>query len=133
MTGSPAASSDPFEPLRRHLREPAYDIDVGRGWWPLVLQCHQAVVDEFPEYELLAVKQKYASLAFQAFPRPWKPGGDWTDAEYERLRTLTDAYAERSESVCERCGAEGSQRTSGRIHLVLCDRCQALVPEHGRF
>lgn len=133
MTGSTAASDDAFEQLRRHLRDPTYDFDVGPGWRWLVLECHQAVVAEFPDYELLAVKQKYASLAFQAFPRPWKPGGDWTDAEYERLHALSDAFAERSERVCERCGAEGSPRESGRIHLVLCDRCQALVPEAGRL
>ncbi|MFE7385537.1 hypothetical protein ACFU9F_34840 [Streptomyces zhihengii] len=88
---------------------------------------------EFPEYELLAVKQKWGMLAFQAFPRPWKPGGDWTSAEYARLGTLADAFADRSETVCERCGDGGLLRESRRIHLVLCDRCETQVPEHGRI
>jgi hypothetical protein len=58
--------------------------------------CHQAVVAEIPEYELLAVKQKWGALAFQAFPWLWKSDGDWTDAEHARLHAVTDAFADRS-------------------------------------
>jgi hypothetical protein len=133
MAGTLSASGDVLEPVRRHLRDPSYDFDVGPGWRQLVLECHRAVVAEFPEYELLAVKQKWGSLSFQAFPRPWKPGGNWTDAEHSRLHAVTDAFADRSEGICERCGADGSLRESRRILLVLCDRCETLVPEHGRL
>ncbi|MPY38371.1 hypothetical protein FNH09_46385 [Streptomyces adustus] len=122
-----------LKPVRQHLRDPSYDFDVGPGWRQLVLECHRAVVAEFPEYELLAVKQKWGSLSFQAFPRLWEPGGNWTDAEYSRLHAVTDAFADRSQGICERCGADGSLRESRRILLVLCDRCETLVPEHGRL
>ncbi|GGO42110.1 hypothetical protein GCM10012286_22890 [Streptomyces lasiicapitis] len=124
---------DVLEPVRRHLRDSSYDFDVGPGWRQLVLECHQAVVAEFPEYELLAVKQKWGALAFQAFPRPWRHGGAWTDAEHARLHAVTDAFADRSEGICERCGAHGSLRESRRIDLTLCDRCETVVPEHGRL
>lgn len=133
MVGASSASGDVLKPIRQHLRDPSYDVDVGPGWRQLLLECHQAVVAEFPEYELLAVKQKWGALAFQAFPRPWKPGGNWTDAQYARLHAVTDAFVDRSESICERCGADGSLRESRRAHLVLCDRCETLVPEHGRL
>jgi hypothetical protein len=133
MVEASSASGDVLEPIRRHLRDRSYDVDVGPGWRQLVLECHQAVVAEFPEYELLAVKQKWGALAFQAFPRPWKPGGNWTGAEYSRLHAVTDAFADRSAGVCERCGADGSLRESRRVHLVLCDQCETLVPEHGRL
>lgn len=96
-----------LEPVRRHFRGPGCRIDVGPGWRSLVLACHAAVVAEFPEYELLAVKQKWAVLAFQAFPRPWRPGGDWTLAEAARLGELVSEFSGRSETVCERCGAVG--------------------------
>ncbi|OUC95029.1 hypothetical protein CA983_34105 [Streptomyces swartbergensis] len=119
--------------MRRHLRDPSYDFDVGPGWRRLVLECHQAVVAEFLEYELLAVKQKWGSLCFQAFPRPWKHGGNWTGAESARVSAVTEAFADRSEGICERCGAAGSLRESRRILLVLCDRCETRVPEHGRL
>lgn len=82
---------------------------------------------------LLAVKQKWGTLAFQALPRPWKPGGKWTYAERARLDAVTEAFADRSEDICERCGGDGSLRESRRVHVVLCDRCESLVPEHGRL
>ncbi|QDQ15562.1 hypothetical protein [Streptomyces spectabilis] len=133
MAGDTPTSDDVLEPLKRHLRDLPYAFDVGPGRRQLVLACHRAVVEEFPEYELMAVKQKWGALAFQAFPRPWKPGGNWTHAEYARLSAVTDVFTTRSEGICERCGANGSLRESRRIHLVLCDRCEALVPEHGRL
>lgn len=127
------ASDDMFSSVREHLRDPSYDFDVGPGWRPLVLECHQAVVAEFPEYELLAVKQKWGALSFQAFPRPWQPGGNWTNDESARLHSVTGAFADRSEVVCERCGADGALREGRRIHLVLCETCETIVPEHGRL
>lgn len=133
MVETSAASGDVLEPIRRHVGDPSYDVDVGPGWRQLVLECHQAVVAEFPEYQLLAAKQKWGALAFQAFPRPWKPGGNWTDTEHSRLQAVTDAFAHRSEGICERCGADGSLRESRRVHLVLCDRCETLVPVDGRL
>lgn len=91
------------------------------------------MVAEFPDYELRAVKQKWGSLSFQASPRPWRPGGDWTHVEYNRLDGVKDAFSDRSRRVCERCGADGSLRESRPILLVLCDPCETLVPEHGRL
>ncbi|GAX59059.1 hypothetical protein SO3561_10636 [Streptomyces olivochromogenes] len=133
MTGTSPASGDVLEPVRQHFRDPANEIDVGPGWRQLVLECHEAVVAEFPEYEHRAIKQKLGSLAFQALPRPWKPGGNWTHPEYARLHAVTDAFADRSEGICERCGADGSLREGRRILLVLCDQCETLVPGHGRL
>ncbi|MGW6011437.1 hypothetical protein [Streptomyces sp. NPDC055210] len=133
MTWMAQGSDDVLAPLRRHVSDPSYQFDVGTGWRRLVLECHQAVVAEFPEYEILAVKQKWAVLSFQARPRTRRRGGSWTDAEDERLQTLIDAFTDRSEAICERCGAHGSLRESRRIDLVLCDQCEPLVPEHGRL
>lgn len=133
MVGTSSASGDVLEPIRQHLRDPSYHFEVGPGWRQLVLECHRAVVAEFPDYELLAVKQKWGALAFQAFPRLWMPGGNWTEAERARLHAVTDAFADRSEDICERCGADGSLRESRRVHLVLCDRCETIVPGHGRL
>ncbi|MET8446076.1 hypothetical protein [Streptomyces sp. NPDC005209] len=135
MSAHSPAPGDMLEPVRHHLRhrDPAYDFDVGPGWRQLLLECHQAVVAEFPDYELHAAKQKFASLAFQASPRPWKHGVDWTDAESDRFHAVIQVFVDRSTVTCERCGAAGSLRESRRIHLVLCDGCETLVPEHGRL
>lgn len=131
MTGASPTSDDILEPVKRHWRTPSREFDVGPGWRPLVLECHQAVVVEFPEYELLAMKQKWGALSFQAFPRPWQPGGNWTADEFARLHAVTDGFADRSEAVCERCGTDGALRESRLMHLVLCDACETIVPEHG--
>jgi hypothetical protein len=82
-----------------------------------VRECHEAVVAEFPDYELLAVKQKYAELSFQAFPRP----GAWTSEENRRLNAIVDVFSERSTSVCERCGRQGEVRWIDGYELILCD------------
>ncbi|MFF4345007.1 hypothetical protein ACFY00_34455 [Kitasatospora sp. NPDC001540] len=120
---------DVLEPLRSHLRDPSYEFEVGAGWWPLVLQCHLAVVAEFPGYELLAVKQKLGSLAFQASPSP----AARTSAEFARLAEVIGIFARRSASVCERCGGVGMLRRSRpRIMLVLCHACESLVPGRRR-
>lgn len=100
---------------------------VGPGWFDLVRQCHEAASAEFPDYELLAVKQKFARLAFQAFPRPWAGEGSWTDDEARALDGLIEPMQERSEETCERCGRPGRERDSRPILLTLCDTCEAEV------
>lgn len=134
MPDRPApGDASPAAPYRGHFRDPAWHVDVGPGWHPLVLRCHEAVVAEFPEYELLAVKQKWAVLAFQAFPRPWKPGGNWTHDEADRLDALVDAFTALIARVCERCGGAGALRETRPVELTLCDDCEDAVGPEGRL
>jgi hypothetical protein len=79
------------------------------------------------------VKQKWAALAFQAFPRPWERGGNWTSDEADRLRALLDEFREASEHVCERCGDVGSLRETRPIELTLCDLCESVIGPDGRL
>ncbi|MFM9369938.1 hypothetical protein [Streptomyces sp. Da 82-17] len=106
---------------------------MGPGWRHLVLACHEAVVAEFPAYQLCAVKQKWGVLSFQAFPRAWRLGVEWTNAESARLDALIDVHVARSERTCERCGAEGSLREERWVHLVLCKACDEVVGENGQL
>ncbi|MBL3670954.1 hypothetical protein JL475_34410 [Streptomyces sp. M2CJ-2] len=128
-----AAHVAELEPLGRHLRDPSFEFDVGPGWRALVLRCHEAVVAAFPEYELLAVKQKWAALAFQAFPRPWKRGGNWTSDEAVRLNALVAEFTAASKHICERCGNAGTLRETRPIELTLCDACESCVGPDGRL
>lgn len=97
---------------------------AGEGWRSLVAECHEALEQRFPDYQLLNIKQKYGALAFQAFPRPGK--GTWTEGEYTGLLDITDAYRDRSESVCEWCGMPGRLREWRRVEeFTLCDECDA--------
>jgi hypothetical protein len=109
--------------LRTHARHKDLELWVGDGWLPLVRECHEAVVAEFPSYELLAVKQKYAELAFQAFPHPWHGPDSWTDDEHERLDDIVESFRERSAETCERCGGQGQARKVDRLYLTVCGAC----------
>lgn len=108
--------------LREHARAKDLELFVGDGWLPLVRECHAAVLAEFPDYELLAVKQKYGQLAFQAFVRPGSTG---TDEEYDRMADIREAFRERSAETCERCGAGGELRDLDGLFLTLCAPCFA--------
>ena len=70
QSGNRSAHDDLTTVLRTHARAKDLVPYVGDGWLALVRACHEAVVAEFPNYELLAIKQKYGELAFQAFPTP---------------------------------------------------------------
>jgi hypothetical protein len=73
----------------------------------------------FPDYELLAVKQKYGALEFQAFPRQGASGEKaWTAQENADLKRITGLRpypvtpnCEMSPALTARfapCGAGGS-------------------------
>ena len=111
--------------LRAHARGGDIEIDVGDGWLPLVRECHEAVVAEFPDYQLLAVKEKYAELAFQAIPGPWASSGSWSDEEHERIEDIIQRFTERSREICERCGRPGEYRDGPHRVDTLCDDCFA--------
>jgi hypothetical protein len=128
-----AAADDPalIAALRSHARhDDEFEVVVGGGWRELVRECHGQLEARFPEYELLAVKQKYGRLAFQAFPRPWREDRRaWSSEEHARLDEITDAFGERSETICEWCGSAGELRYRRRWELTLCDDCDARFPD----
>ena len=140
-TLDPKNSRDLFEVLRRHARQPdGFDtIRVGLGWRPLVAECHRQLVEVFPDYELLAVKQKDGLLAYQAFPWPEAENRPkWSVEDLAALDEITDAFAYRSESICEWCGAGGELRTWRAWELTLCDGCDQRFPDppyklHGKL
>src|SRR5690349_572980 len=97
--------------LRRHARVQDFQLYVGHGWLDLVRECHNRLAERFPDYELLAIKEKYGELAYQAFPHPWKQGGGaWTETEYDFVEEVTGRAQAASTAVCERCGRPGTTR-----------------------
>jgi hypothetical protein len=110
--------------LRRHARVgDELVVWTGPGWRSLVRQGHDDLVTAFPDYELLAVKQKYGELAFQAGPRPWADRGSWPADDLDRVHAITRALGQASARVCEWCGAPGELRPTRRLELTLCDAC----------
>lgn len=126
-----ANSDDLINRLRPHGRDGEFEVAwVGEGWRSLVAECHERLSAAFPEYELLAIKQKYGVLAYQAFPRKWVQGErQWSDEEAAELHAITDEFRVRSETVCEWCGAAARHRPSRTIELTLCDDCDGRFPD----
>ena len=128
--GNPNAPPDLVAALRTHARVKNLVPCVGDGWLPLVRACHEAVVATFPNYELLAVKQKYGELAFQAFPVPWSGPDTWAEDEHLRLDDIVEKFQEQSRSVCEECGRRGEARIIDGYELILCDECSSALSHH---
>jgi hypothetical protein len=127
----PANSGDLIARLRPHGRDRDFEVArVGEGWRPLVEECHERLQVAFPDYELLDIKQKYGVLEFQAFPRRWAEGqGQWTRQEYADLHAITGEIRDRSETICEWCGAPGQLRESRKHELTVCDACDQRFPD----
>lgn len=127
----PANSGDLITALRPHAREHEFEVCwVGEGWRDIVTQCHLAIVAEFPEYELLAVKQKFGVLELQALPRPWvRDQPRWTTDEAHALDAITDVARVASETTCEWCGDAADLRDDRTVWLTLCDVCDARFPD----
>jgi hypothetical protein len=117
--------------LRRHGRGGDFEVAwVGEGWRSLVEECHARLSGAFPDYELLAIKQKHGVLSYQAFPRPWVDGErSWSADEAAESGTIIDEFVVRSETVCEWCGAVARLRDWRTVELTLCDRCDQRFPD----
>jgi hypothetical protein len=127
----PANSRDLIDRLRPHGRDRNFEVAwVGEGWRPLVEECHERLQDAFPDYELLAIKQKFGVLEYQAFPRRWAEGQrQWTTQEHADLEAITSEIRDRSETTCEWCGTAGQLRASRKLKLTLCDACDQRFPD----
>jgi hypothetical protein len=135
----PANSASLIAQLRPHGRTRDFEVAwVGEGWRSIVESCHAELVEAFPEYELLNIKQKWGVLAYQAFPRRWSAETrTWTEGELTTLHHITDRWTDRSQVVCEWCGGPGSLREwRTKLVLTLCDACDGTFsdpPQNGSF
>jgi hypothetical protein len=127
----PANSAELMARLRRHGRGGDFEVAwVGEGWRSLVEECHERLVAAFPEYELLAIKQKYGVLSYQAFPGRWVEGQRrWSADEAVEMDAITEEFRARSESVCEWCGVVARLRDRRTVELTLCDACDRRFPD----
>jgi hypothetical protein len=64
-----ANSRDLIDRLRPHGRDRSFVVaEVGEGWRPLVVECHERLAAAFPDYELLAIKQKMGRTGLSGIP-----------------------------------------------------------------
>ena len=121
----PGNSAELMASLRPHWREPVANVAwVGEGWRDLVWNCHRRVEERFPNYELLAIKQKWGILAFQAFPAPWRERkSTFIPTASRELEKLLAPVIAQSERTCEWCGSDANLREGRELQLTLCDAC----------
>jgi hypothetical protein len=127
----PVNSAELINRLRPHGRDGDFEVAwVGEGWRTLVEACHDRLLTAFPEYELLAIKQKYGELSYQAFPRRRVEGRtQWSREEAAELDKITAEFETLSQTVCEWCAAAAQLREWRTTELTLCDDCDARFPD----
>ena len=82
---------------------------VGPGWNDIVLDLHNKLVKEYPDYFIAQVKEKFATLRYYTGPLSDIGWGYITEAEM------------LSAATCEECGRPGEYRGDGSWVLTLCD------------
>jgi hypothetical protein len=81
----------------------------GPGWNDIVLDLHNKLVKEYPDYFIAQIKEKFATLRYYTGPLSELGWGYITEAEM--LSAVT----------CEECGRPGEYRGDGYWVLTLCD------------
>lgn len=102
--------------------------DCGDGWYELIHNLCWAITERYEQdgknVDLVAtqIKQKYATLRFY-----YEYEEDSTDEKTVQLRNdicdIVQAYEEKSEGICEDCGAAGEWCTLDDWQMILCDSC----------
>ena len=65
------------------------------------------------------VKEKYGSLQFDFYFK-----GGYAEKEYQTIiGEIVNAYENKSDTICERCGKTGELRERNGWFSVLCDDC----------
>jgi hypothetical protein len=81
----------------------------GPGWNDIVLDLHNKLVKEHPDYFIAQVKEKFATLRYYV--------GPMTDSGWEHVREAEELSA----VTCEECGRPGVLRNDLSWILTLCD------------
>lgn len=87
-------------------------LEVGAGWYPLLVRLNERLTELAPDYVVQQVKSKFGSLAFYATPPP----GTDDDA----FRAAVEAAEWASIETCEECGAPARQYV---FHLWVHTLC----------
>lgn len=91
-------------------------IDVGPGWYPLLVDLNSRLAQIAPGYVVQQVKSKFGALVFHAGPSP-EPY-DYVD----QFREAIEAAEWRSIGICEECGAPAAQYVIRLWVWTLCAR-----------
>ncbi|MDQ4215056.1 hypothetical protein [Microbacterium capsulatum] len=89
-------------------------IDVGAGWFPLLIRLDGQLAEIAPDYELHQCKSKFGALSFYA-----QPSDDPSIYNEEFVEAIRAAEWE-STRTCEECGEPAGQYVIGLWVWTLC-------------
>ncbi len=92
-----------------YITEP-YVFEVEEGWYPLIKNLIEELLELGWNREISQVKEKFGGLRFYI--------NDGSKEIYE----LISKYENLSYEICETCGEEGKLRTDLSWHSTLCDK-----------
>ncbi len=97
-------------------------IDCEAGWYHLIIELHEHLLDLDPNYVVQQIKQKYGALRYYA-------GSSISDpVVQERFSALVDVAERFSKSVCEVCGEQARLSVSDDpepAYKTICADCAA--------
>ncbi|MCA0159106.1 hypothetical protein LB823_23140 [Tsukamurella sp. M9C] len=108
--------------LRRIPEEWGRNIDIGPGWYPVLVDLDRQLAAIDPDYVLKQVKEEAGELDVRF---------DTVHGErYQQMRALVRDAAQPAAHLCEECGAAGSlnQSCEGSVRR-LCSACAAAAQE----
>lgn len=105
----------------------AFGCECDDGWYELLREMFQKIVNRYEtaevpvDLEVLQIKEKFAELrVYYSF----KQGNNPADQELrDDIDKIIETYENKSNKVCENCGAEGKLRKAGYRMKTLCDQC----------
>lgn len=84
-------------------------LDIGEGWYPLVIQLDAKLAEIDPDYTLAQVKEKFGGLRY------YVDTVNASDDDLERFRELVREAEAASYTICDVCGLPGKANNSGWV------------------
>lgn len=99
-----------------------YQYGWPKGWDQLVCQLIENIVSiSSNEIKVLQIKEKFGGLRFYYTTLR---DGDLISCGKKEIKDLVDAAENKSYSVCQDCGLEGSQCSNQGWIFTLCEKCK---------
>lgn len=88
-------------------------IECGEGWYPIIIECHERLLEIAPDYKILQIKEKFGGLRY------------YTDVRSDEMAQIIREAEEKCWKTCEQCGEPGKAWDEGGWWATLCEEHHA--------